>query len=139
MLWFPALPSLRHANCRATAQSVRQGAAFLVVDGVMNSAYQVWLRDVLRRLIATHGTLELFVDARQVHGYKPPQRAEDAELLLSLSDKITRVHVLVRSRLLALSLSVADLTLSGSVSAYAKLTKFHAVLAPESLPQAAGF
>jgi hypothetical protein len=139
MLWFPALPPLKNAKCRATAQSVRQGAAFLDIDGAMNGAYQAWQRDVLRRLIATHSTLELFIDARQVRDYRPPQRAEDAELLLSLSDKITRVHVLVRSRLLAVGLSVADLTLSGSVSAYAKPSKFYAALAPAGLPQAAGF
>lgn len=139
MLWFPALPRLQDDECRARAESVRPGAALLVVEGVANEAYQVWLRDVLKRLVATHGTLEVFVDARRVRAYEPPVREEDAELLLSFGKRIARVHVLVRSRLLAVGLAVADLALSGSVKAYAAPSKFDAALAPEFELRASGF
>jgi hypothetical protein len=140
MLWFPALPPLRDDECRAFAQSVRPGAAFLEIEGEANRAYQAWLRDVLKRLVATHGTLELFVDARQMRAYETPRREQDAELLLRFGKRITRVHVLVRSRLMAVGVALADLmTLSGSVRAYAAPEKFDAAMAPQLERQVVGF
>lgn len=139
MLWFPALPELRSGRCRATARSVRQGAALIVIEGVADAAYVAWLHDVLKRLIATHGELELFVDARQMRGYVPTIREEEAELVLSFGEKLPAVHVLVRSRLRAIGLSLADLALTGSVRAYGAFSKFRAALEPESPAVAAGF
>jgi hypothetical protein len=139
MLWYPALPEFRTARCRATARSVRPGAALIVVEGVADAAYQAWLRDVLGRLVATHGTVELFVDARRVRAYEPSVREEEAELVLSFGDRLPAVHVLVRSRLQAFGLLVADLALTGSVRAYAAFSKFRAALCPETLPVAPGF
>ncbi len=136
MLWFPTLPELQTDACRATAQSVRQGAALVVVEGVATRAYHAWLRDVLKRLIATHHTLELFVDARRLRAYHAGVRAEEAELLLRFRKRVPAMRVLVRSRLQALGLSVVDLTLSGCVHAYSSVTKFQATLAPAVPPEA---
>lgn len=84
---------------------------------------------VCERAIAGGRRLSGFVDALDVGGYTPEHRRVMTAWIQQALPHIDGMHVLTRSKLVAMGISVANLALGGSIRAHATRATFDAELA----------
>jgi hypothetical protein len=70
----------------------------------------------------------IFVDCESLEGYAPPVRTEPTKWLQRNHKRVVRQHMLVRSAVVKMGLSIASLTLGGIVSGYTDRRAFDAAL-----------
>lgn len=82
----------------------------------------------LEREIARFGSIVVFDDWEEATGYESEVRIRLTAWTQSRLDRIPETHILVRSRLLAMGISVANLAVGNKLRAYTSRAEFEAAL-----------
>ncbi|MFO0694563.1 MAG: hypothetical protein U0230_13465 [Polyangiales bacterium] len=83
----------------------------------------------LERAVAQHGTLRVFDDWEEATGYESEVRVRLTEWTKRHREAIPLTHILVRSKLLAMGLSVANLAIDGGLEVHTTRAAFERELA----------
>jgi hypothetical protein len=76
--------------------------------------------------IATHGTILVFDDWEEATGYDSAVRLKLTEWTRQHSGQVLETHVLLRSKLIAMGMAVANLALGGNLRTYTNRAAFDA-------------
>jgi hypothetical protein len=82
----------------------------------------------LEEAIARNRSIEFFADGGDLEGYDTPFRVEWTEWFKANRDNLADVHVLVRSSIARMGLSVANLATGGMLRPYYSAASFDAAL-----------
>lgn len=83
-------------------------------------------------IVAEQGKIALFDDLQRVSGYDSEVRARLTKWAHEHKREIVAFHILVRSKLVAMGVSVASLALGSAIHAHARRETFEAALARET-------
>jgi hypothetical protein len=90
----------------------------------------------LERELTRSGSIVVFDDWEEATGYESEVRIRLTAWTQSRLDRIPETHILVRSRLLAMGISVANLAVGNKLRAYTSRAEFEAALARAKGPSA---
>src|SRR5262249_8030900 len=96
----------------------------------------VKMLDELGRLCAPLSRVVLFSDAELLQGYAPEVRPMTSDWVKALGPKLVCDHVLVRSKVVAMGLAVANLALGGILKGYSSRSEFNAAAKAAGVPMA---
>lgn len=111
---------------------VRRPSATVVVlieEGYLESDFADPIANALDAALEQRGKLHIFVDAYDLDGYEPRVRTAATEWLKAHRARVEMQHMLVRSTIARMGLSVASLELGGVLQGHSTRATFDAELA----------
>jgi hypothetical protein len=85
---------------------------------------------ILKKLIAERGKVVLFNDTTRLTGYEAAYREKWTQWFLKHRGDIDLLHILVKSGLVKMAMSLVSLAVSGLIKGYSDLGGFRAALGP---------
>jgi hypothetical protein len=83
------------------------------------------------RIVRTHGKLAIFDDLEDLRGYDSDVRTKLTAWSRENRPKIVAFHILVRSKIVAMGVSLANMAIGGAIVAHTRRADFEAALARE--------
>jgi hypothetical protein len=100
-----------------------------IEEGYLESDFADPIAGALDAALAERGKLHIFVDAYNLDGYEPRVRTSATEWLKAHRARVEVQHMLVRSKITRMGLSVASLALGGVLQGHSARATFDAELA----------
>ncbi len=101
-----------------------KGVILFVEVGFLDKEFAPIIQEHLEAMLKGGEQPEIFVDAYDLEGYDSEVRIGATEWLKTNRDKVRKQHMLVRSRLTKMGLSVASMALGGVLEGYADRPSF---------------
>jgi hypothetical protein len=127
---------LKDARCTVTLGVPAPNVVYTVFDGYVDGELCAKMLDDLGRLCAPLPRVVLFTDAELLVGYTPEVRPLASEWMKSLGSKLVNDHILVRSKVVAMGVAVANLAVGGILRAYSSRSDFNAAARLAGVPVA---
>ncbi|MEM6956613.1 MAG: hypothetical protein AAF411_05940 [Myxococcota bacterium] len=101
-----------------------------VESGYLDAEFAPPIEDASNQALAEAGTsnLHLFVDAYDLTGYAPKVRKNPTNWLMAHRNRVEVQHMLVRSKITKMGLSVASLALGGLIQGHSSRAAFQVAL-----------
>jgi hypothetical protein len=100
-----------------------------IEEGYLEADFADLIQAALDRALEQGEKLHIFVDAFDLEGYDPRVRASATDWLREHRARVVVQHMLVRSKITRMGLSVASLALGGVLEGHSARASFDAVLA----------
>ncbi|GAB4198691.1 MAG: hypothetical protein OHK0013_08190 [Sandaracinaceae bacterium] len=128
----------RWADPRGTLEitTVRPGVVLQRFRGHAMPPMADAIAERLERELARHGRIVVFDDWEEATGYESEVRIKLTAWTQRYLDRIPETHILVRSRLVAMGISVANLALANRLRSYTSRKEFEAALDRAKGPEA---
>lgn len=95
-------------DCAFTYDTPRPGALLVSINGHDRGQFGTSTLDEILIAIQKQGPIELYVDARNAHGISVPASDSWTRFFTLNKDKLKRVHVLVSSEYIQLTVAIAQ-------------------------------
>lgn len=99
---------LTAGNCTFTFKRPKPGILHVVIAGLDNGQFGTTTLDEIRAEIGRNRPIELFVDAREAVGASVSVSDEWTKFFATHRSDLTRVHVLVGSKVVQLTVAIAQ-------------------------------
>jgi hypothetical protein len=99
---------LTAGNCSFVFTRRRPGVLHVVITGLDNGQFGTTTLDEFRAEIGRHSPVELFIDAREAVGAAVSVSDEWTRFFSTHRDQLSRVHVLVGSKVVYLTVAIAQ-------------------------------
>lgn len=119
---------LGNSRDRVVCWTPRAGLVVLHFVGWARVSCLPVLIDTIKRASLADGGARLFFDARKLWNYDSRIRIELSDVVLERKDRIAELHVITRSKLVAMGVAVANLKLSGMIQAHQSMRTFDEAL-----------
>jgi hypothetical protein len=127
---------LKDARCTVTLGVPAPDVVYTVFEGYVDAELCAKMLDELSRLCTPLSKVVQFTDAELLRGYTPEVRPLASEWMKSLGRKLVSDHILVRSKVVAMGVAVANLAVGGILRAYSSRSDFNAAARLAGVPAA---
>jgi hypothetical protein len=110
--------------CKLTTERPAEGVLFTRLDGHMDVAAARRIVDAGNQVIREHGRLLVFHDWEEMLSYDTEARHVLTSWAKEIDRSVERAHILFRSKLVAMGVSVAAMALGGMLTAHPSRTSF---------------
>lgn len=103
-------------------------ALLFIEQGFLEKGFVHHIERVQNEVVQSGGKPSIFVDAENLEGYEPELQTSATQWIKANKALVTAQHMLVRSRLTQLGVSVASLALGAVIKGYTSRSQFEAAL-----------